>query len=65
MKTTIVKTYAGRLTTKRKLSAAQFLKEQQAGSVTKGRFVPPQIGSAGFGHFEVDLVKPRYEVVLD
>lgn len=65
MKPFLATTFGGHMVTKRKMSAAQYLKEQQSGTTTKGRFVPPRIGSAGFGHFEVDLLKPRYEVMLD
>lgn len=63
MKTTA--TFGSRLITKRKLTAKQFLKEKQDGKVTRARFVPPSIGASDFGHFEVKLNRPHYEVILD
>lgn len=63
MKTTA--TFGSRLITKRKLTARQYLKERREEKVSRAKFVPPAIGSSGFGHFEADLARPRYEVVLD
>lgn len=58
-------TFGSRLITKRRLTAKQFLKERQEGNVSRAQFVPPSIGSSGFGHFETSLARPRYEVILD
>lgn len=58
--------YETQLINKRKLSAQDYLQtlEKQPNRVREARFVPPKIGSKSFGHFEVNLNKPLYEVAL-
>jgi len=58
--------YETYLISKRKLSAAEYLLkiEKNPERVREAQFVPPKIGSDSFGHFEVNLNKPIYEVSL-
>lgn len=58
--------YETKLVTKRKLSARDYLQtlEKQPNRAREVQFVPPKIGSKSFGHFEVSLNKPLYEVSL-
>lgn len=48
----------------REMSAEQFVQfsEAHAVEIKNVRFVPPKIGSDGFGVFEVETRTPHYEV---
>ncbi len=55
-------TYSTSLISSRRMSPGDFLKERRAGKALEAKFVPPKIGSKGFGKFEVKLSTPHYEV---
>lgn len=48
----------------RELSAEQFVKfsEERGMEIKHVSFVPPKLGSAGFGFFKVETKTPHYEV---
>ncbi|QMV65190.1 hypothetical protein VUJ49_09085 [Pseudomonas berkeleyensis] len=50
----------------RQMSPEQYLEftESHSDEVKNVRFVPPRIGSEGFGVFEVETRTPQYEVCL-
>ena len=50
----------------REMSAEQFVQfsETHAFEIKNVRFVPPKLGSRGFGFFEVETKTPHYEVCL-
>lgn len=53
--------------TSRKLSPEGFmeLSAKDRDEIKRVRFVPPKIGSHGFGHFEVETSSPHFEVSID
>lgn len=48
------------------LNAEQYMQfvEDHRGNIKSVKFVPPRIGSASFGRFEVETDIPHYEVCL-
>ncbi|MBA1179564.1 hypothetical protein G7008_03520 [Pseudomonas psychrotolerans] len=51
----------------RKVSAEHFVEmtARSRDEIKRVRFVPPKIGSRGFGHFEVETGTPHFEVTIE
>lgn len=60
-------TYDARKISSRRYSAAKFLREAERSpsKTANARFIPPRLGSKNYGHFEVKLDNPVYEVEVE
>jgi len=55
------------LETREIISAEEYLKRRAEGRINPRdvQFIPPKLGSDGFGYFSVKLKTPRYHVSFD